>query len=509
MAESVLGYTSLFRVTFTLTKRRLLIGLAAFLLAVAGVLWLARQALTGLAVNGLLQLAGASGISFTITEATPWRVQVEDIAFQVRGQPIAAKRVSFERLHWWTPSLGKVRVEQASVPVDVAPPPAPAKPSAVPPPAPTPLPKKLPFHELSLDGKLVLPAPGGAGQTVAVTLTAHIDEQDKVTAQIKADGPGLAAQGEADITLANSEVVFRVPTLALDIKTWQPFVQEQMALPVGDWTAEGKITGSVEGHWANGKLTGSARLQLRDSQAGNTAKAITATGIEADVEVTDLAHFTTKPATLRVRELKTGQLALRDMHLELQFEGPNQVYITQATLLALGGTVASEPFRYRFDRQELDAVVVVEGINVEDIMALTPDLPAKATGQVNGRFPIQIDASGLKFGTGWLQLKPGAYAQIQFNAEGLLTGGVSPANPSYAVLKKVESGLLKLKVSELRLDIRPPNAPENRSATLHVAGEPVDPQVKAPVILDLNVNGPLEKLINLGLDSRISFGAKP
>jgi hypothetical protein len=107
-----------------------------------------------------------------------------------------------------------------------------------------------------------------------------------------------------------------------------------------------------------------------------------------------------------------------------------------------------------------------------------------------------------------LQLKPGAYAEIQFAAEGLLTTGVPQGNPSYAVLKKVESGLLKLKVSELRLDIRPPNAPENRSAQLHVAGEPVDPQVKAPVILDLNVNGPLEKLINLGLDSRISFGSK-
>ena len=52
-------------------------------------------------------------------------------------------------------------------------------------------------------------------------------------------------------------------------------------------------------------------------------------------------------------------------------------------------------------------------------------------------------------------------------------------------------------------------APAGRTARLHLAGAPVDPDVKAPVILDLNVNGPLEKLINLGLDSRLSFGSKP
>ena len=123
--------------------------------------------------------------------------------------------------------------------------------------------------------------------------------------------------------------------------------------------------------------------------------------------------------------------------------------------------------------------------------------------------PLRIDAAGLRLGTGWLQLKPGVHAEIQFNTSGLLTRGVSPGNPSYAVLKKVESGLLKLKINELRLDIRPPNAPPGRSAQLHIAGEPVDPDVKAPVVLDLNVNGPLEQLINLGLDSRVSFGSKP
>jgi hypothetical protein len=207
--------------------------------------------------------------------------------------------------------------------------------------------------------------------------------------------------------------------------------------------------------------------------------------------------------------LHTGQLTLTDLEAEVACEGFEKLVVSHLSLKALGGSVAAEPFKYFPALRALDAVLVVDGVSVEEVMAMTKDLPAQAAGRVDGRVPIRIDGGGLRFGTGWLALKPGVFAQVQFNAGGLLTNGVAPGNPSYAVLKKIESGLLKLKISELRLDIRPPDAPAGRSAQLHLRGEPVDPDVKAPVILDLNVNGPLEKLINMGMDSRVSFGAKP
>jgi hypothetical protein len=199
---------------------------------------------------------------------------------------------------------------------------------------------------------------------------------------------------------------------------------------------------------------------------------------------------------------------MRDLEAEFAFANAHQITVTRATLGILGGSVAAEPFKYFMDLRELEAVLVINGVDVGEVMALTQDLPAKASGRVNGRLPVRIDGSGLRLGTGWLALKPGVYAEIQFNATGLLTGGTATNSPSYAVLKKIESGLLKLKISEMRLDIRPPDAPPGRSAQLHLVGEPVDPEVKAPVILDLNVNGPLEKLLNLGLDSRVRFGAQ-
>ncbi len=496
--------------TLGLNKRRLLVAaavLAATLLAAA---LLARQALIGLVVSALLQLGGASAIRFTITTASPWRVVVEDIGFTVRTQTFEARRVTLTRAHWWTPSLGTVRVEEARVPVTIDG--SDTNPWAWSTYRNTQAkvePWQVPLEDLTVDGRLVVKAAAVPAQELAVKLAARLNPGNIWSGSIQADGPGLGLQGEASYHMGRDELSFRLPVLTLDLQAWQAFVQRLVLLPGGNWEMAGKFTGSAEGRLAGKKLTTGGQMHLREGRAANPQGTITAEGIEADLEFTDFAGVFTKPGSLRIREVRTGQLALRDLDAEIALGGTNKLAVSRVSFSALGGTVSAEPFNYFPSLRELETVVLVDGINVEEVMALTRDLPAKAVGRVNGRFPLRLDDSGVRLGTGWLQLKPGVYAEIQFNATGLLTGGASPSTPSYAVLKKVESGLLKLKISELRLDIRPPNAPAGRSAQLHLAGEPVDPDVKAPVILDLNVNGPLEKLINLGLDSRLSFGSKP
>ena len=490
-----------------LNRRRLLVagGVLALTLLAGGLL--ARLALTGMAVGSLLQLAGASEVKFTVAQASPWRVVVEDLGFHVRTQAFAAKRVTFARAHWWTPSLGAVRVEQARLPLKIDG--SDTNPSAwatYKNGTATIQPMSVPLEEVSVDGELVVQAAALPDQTLTVKIDAHLTPQKTWEMKLQADGPGLGLKAEGILQPASLDLDFKLPEISLDLKQWQGFVQRLVLLPGGAWEMEGKLTGSAEGRLAGKKLTLSGPVRLREGRVRYAPKDVTAEGIEADLDFIDLDKFLTKPGTLRVRELRVGQLALRDLAADFTFANATQLVVSRVLLNALGGSVAAEPFKYFLNLRELEAVVLVEGINVMEVMALTQDLPAQAIGRVNGRFPIRIDGSGLRIGTGWLALKPGVYAEIQFKTSGLLTSGMAVNSPSYAVLNKIESGLLKLKVSELRLDIRPPNAPPGRSAQLHVVGEPVDPDVKAPVTLDLNVNGPLEKLLNLGLGSKVSFG---
>lgn len=480
-------------------------------LTALGLVYLLRFPLTAAAVTSALRMAGAGEIKLSVSASSPWKVVLDDVGFNVRTQAFSARRITMERRNWWMPSLGALRVEAMRVPVTIdgsdtnpwawdtyagqA-----AAPSQT---------VMLPVEEISIDGQIVVRAAALPDQTLTVTLTARLTENSEWEGQAQATAPGLAVKVVGNFRPAADELRFRLPEVSLDLQRWQNFLQRMVVLPGGRWDLAGQFSGSAEGRVKGKDVTLTGQVKLRDGRLDYPEKKITLTGVEADIAFDDMWNFKTQAGqTARAQELKVGELTLRDLGLVFAVENSEKVAISHASLKALGGTLTAEPFKLFANQRELELTVLADGLDVEQILAVAPTVPARASGRVDGRLPLRIDAGGLRLGTGWLALKPGVYAEIQFNANGLLTNGVDPKNPRFAVLNKIESGLLRLKVGEMRLEVRPPNAPAGRSATLRVTGEPVDPTVKAPVTLDLNVNGPLERLINLGLDSRVSVGKK-
>ncbi|WP_438483247.1 intermembrane phospholipid transport protein YdbH family protein [Oleiharenicola lentus] len=494
----------------TQSKRRLLYGCLALVIAVPCAAYLGRVALAGWAFRGALEMVGADAIKFRVASASPWRFVVEDLKFNVRTQAFAAERVAIERTNWWQPSLGVLRVENAKVPlvidgsdtnpwqwasygggdvnVDSL---------------------KVPLQEISVDGQLVIQAATLEAEPIAVKFNARQGAGGLWTADVHATGEGLVVKAEGTVDQSTFEVNFKAPEIAVDLKVWQTFIQRMVLLPGGPWEMDGKLTASAQGRVKGSEIKTQGEVHIRDGRAKDGVGRVDASGIEVDLALNDIWEIKTQPGSLRVKEVRSGKLALRDANVEFAFDGAEKISVTKASLQTLGGSVAAEPFRYFPNLRELEVTVSVDGISVEEVMALTEDLPAQASGRVSGSLPLRVDASGVRLGTGWLELKKDAPAEVRFNAKGLLTSGTSKNSPSYSVLNKIESGLLRLRLSELRLDIRPPNSPPGRSAQLRIKGEPVDPSVKAPVSLDLNVNGPIESLLNLGLNTQFGLGTKP
>jgi hypothetical protein len=494
------------------TFRRLaLVGLV-FCVAIAAVAVAVRARLVALALDRTLATHGASEISFVVDRATPWTVVVADLGFKLAAQTFGAKRITLAREHWWTPSLGAVRVEGVRVPVNldrlVAAKPAADEKTAIAP-SMAAMVSRVPLQAVSFDGQLVVQAGGLPDQTLTVKFAARRDQPDIWTAETELAGPGLAATATARFDVGQDDLTFKVSGLRLEAKSLQAWAERITPLPAGPWEFAGTITGELTGGFRQGKFTAAGVAHLRDGRVGYPSAAIVAEGVEADLEFADAGRLITKPGQLRIRELQTPKVSFTDLRAEVALTGPERISVTQFSAKTLDGSISTEPFDYVPASEVLAAVVMVDGISAEKVMALTQNLPARASGKLSGRLPVHFDAKGLRFGTGWLGVQPGSTAELQLNAAGLLTSGASPKSPSYAVLQKVESGLLKLNVTELRLDIRPPNSPEGRTAQLHVAGQPVDPTVKVPVVLDLNVNGPVEALLNLGMKSGLSIGTKP
>lgn len=489
------------------TTRRLVMLLAAILLVAFATAVVVRARMVAFAVRSALAAQGASDIHFTVDRVAPWHVSIADLGFKLAEQVMGARRVVLTREGWWRPSLGHLRIEEARIVADIdalAARPAREKASR-----PTGSVPSIPLEEVTVDGTLVLRAEGVPDQSLTIRFNARQGDEHEWHGKASLSAPGLEAALTATMPKGGEPIGFEVSALRLEVKTWQSFLEHWAPLPLGPWEVAGTIDASGLGQWSGDKLTARGSLRWRDGKVTNSALGLDADGVEAAIDFTDLAALTSGPGSLRVKELRAGKVTFENVAADFSLAGPDRVIVTAVEARSLGGTLAVEPFEFSPSRSEIAAVVTVDGISAEEVMALTQDLPARASGPLSGRLPVYFDDAGVRFGTGWLGLKPGATAEIQFHADGLLTAGTSPRSPSYAVLKKVEDGLLKLKVTELRLDIRPPDAPAGRTAQLRLAGEPVDKEVKAPVQLDLNVNGPLESLLNLGLKSGAKFGTKP
>jgi hypothetical protein len=473
------------------------------------VLVLLRKPLAAAAIAASLRGSGAGEVSLAVTEVTPWSVQIEQLGFQLRAQRFDAARVRLERSSWWRPSLGVVRVEEARVPLTIDG--SDTNPwawSTYGNSAPAVRLRDLwvPADEVSFDGVLVLRAAGQREEDVRVSFVVRPAAPGRWTGSIAASGPGLAAKLEAEADLPAEALDFRLTDGRLDLAVWQGHLQSLVVLPGGRWELAGQVSGGAEGRYTARGLAATGRLQLRDGRVGYAARAVAVEGLAADLTFTDVAGLVTEPGELRARELRVGAFRATDVSVVAALAGPDKVAVTRAALAAFGGRLEAEPFALYPRRDEIEATVKAERLSVAALLALAPTVPAKATGRVDGRLPFRLDAGGLRLGTGWLALTPGERSEVQIDAAGLLTRGVAPTAPAFVTLKRIESGLLRLELSELRLDIRAPGLPTGRSATLRVAGEPVDKSVKAPISLDLNVNGPIEALLNMGLDNRVRIG---
>lgn len=484
--------------------RWLLVLLAALILAAV----LARRPLVGFAAVSALRLAGASRPSLEVETAGPGLVVFRSVELGWRTHRLTIERVSIERSRWWSWSLGKVTLQGARLPLAV-------DGSDVDPFAWSSyeggdaggVPLALPMDALSVEGALAVRAAATGDREVRI-LARVVPAGVQWKANVEARGPGLEADMSADFAPISGTFALRVDPVRIDLAQWQEILQRVVLIPGGTWRLAGDVAASADISRREGKLRSSGWVRLEKGSARNEDLKLTLEGLAFDVPFEDFDSIRSGPASLKVGRLAAGGFAATDLEARFTLEGPEKVVVSALGVSTLGGRVRLEPFKIFPRNYELEAVVAAEGLDIAQILVLAPDVPARASGRVDARVPVRIDHSGFRFRTGWIDLHPGSRAEVELHAEGLLTAGMEQRGPKFDVLRRIEGGLLRLQISTLRLDIYPPDRPAGRSAQLHLAGDPVDPGVKAPVRLDLNVNGPLEKLIRIGLDSRVELGTK-
>ena len=452
-----------------------------------------RPWLGGYAVRAALGMAGATDIKFRTVVARPTRIVVEDLEFRLQSQIFAARRLSLERPHWWRISLGRVQVEGARVALTIdgsdtnpwewstyqgeA---APAEPLS------------LPVESLELEGEVTVRAALQPEQKLVVKLEGAPKGKSDWMGSLVAEGPGFKLAGAGTLLGWGTELDFQVHSAELDLKIWQGFIQRNLLLPGGPWQLGGRLTGVAEGHVTAKRFAATARVSLREGRMRAGTQDIAAEGAEADLEFSDLWKFRTKTGVLRLKELRVGRLSLREVTADFGLWGGQALTVSSATFSALGGRVEVAPFKYFLNQREVTTTLQVDGLDLARLHELTTGVTGTVSGRMGGTLPLMIQQEGVRFAPGYLALQSGA-AELEFSATALLRSGATFSDDSLAVLKSAGASPVRLRLGELRLDIRPPDIPLGCSARLHAMGETDD----GHVTFDYNVNGAIEKYLTV------------
>ncbi len=472
---------------------RLVAVISALLILVATV-FLLRPWLGGYAIRTVLGMAGATEIRFRSVAAVPSRVVVEDLEFRVKSQVFAARRLTLDRPRWWRFSLGKVQVEGARVALTVdgsdtnpwvwstfegtA---APAEPAG------------LPVESLVLDGEVTVRAALQPDQRLTVKLEGAPKGKSDWVGSLVIDGPGFKLAGGGTLLGWGTELDFQVNSAELDLKTWQGFIQRNVLLPDGPWEMGGRLTGVAEGHVTARRFAATARVSLRDGRMRARTLDIAATGVEADLEFSDLWKLRTKSGVLRVQDLRMGRLPLQEVKADIGLWGDQTLTVAGVTFSALGARVTAAPFKYFMSQREVATTLQVDGLDLARLLDLAPEMTVGISGHVGGSLAVRIQDTGVRVEQGYLVLQPGMAAELECSPTALVRSGATMSEVSLTVLKSAGTKPVRLRLGELRLDIRPPGLPLGCSARVQVAGETPE----GPVAFDLNVNGSIERYLDI------------
>lgn len=349
----------------------------------------------------------------------------------------------------------------------------------------------------------------------------------RATASLQAPGFNLRAEG----TTAGK---WQVTEGAMDLAAWlRPLLAAGAITAPADLTVEGMLRLAGEGAWTSGEATGRFQVTLDGGMAGSAAQGWDAAGINltATFDLMPGGSLEIESLILRIATMQAAGIPVRDLTVELAGSVPGEVAVRRAEVAILGGTVRVRPFAVDSARREIRATVDLAGIALGEVAGLVPTALAAARGRLEGRIEVAwSEVTGFTPQGGALRVAADSPATIRLaSTPGFLTQHLperikllpdwlrlpptwfAPVNPAYGTLQKIELGEQDLAVEQLRVELYPDGPTGARSATVEVAARPAAGSAVERVSFTVNVAGPLQQVLEIGLDerARLNFNAKP
>lgn len=361
---------------------------------------------------------------------------------------------------------------------------------------------RLPPLEGSLSGELT--PTSDSTLSLRWTLEGRSPGESRRVFDFTVEGDSGRARGQLELAADGIGGAWKLSEAEFLLKPWFTALADRLGSWAPALSVEGRLILNGEGNLVDGQPQGTLNVRLVDGAVKSASQGWDFAGIagEGSVSLDGTGQFTLSADTGRF-----AAWGLRNARLGLELQPEQQLRVSELTVSGLGGTIDVLPFTATLSPPAAAFTVRVTGLALSDVSHVLPKTFSEAIGRIDGELHLSWDAvGGVQLGEGWIGLAAGTTASVRLApVPGLITGQMPSTNPAFAPLQRVELGRTPLDVRVLRAVFTPKGDAQGRSATIRLQAEPSDPLLKAPIILDINVLGPLNELIQLGLDDRLQF----
>ena len=225
-------------------------------------------------------------------------------------------------------------------------------------------------------------------------------------------------------------------------------------------------------------------------------------GLSGGIRIEDLFRFRSAPhQRLEFDRAAVGRWFFTAGRCEFQTESPHDYFLEQAAVNWLGGEVKTHAVHFQLPDPQIDLVLYAEGIEVGRVLELMHGFDGTGSGTLYGKLPLFIRQGRIRYGNGFLYSIPGEGGNLSIRDNDFLTAALPQTSEQYERVQMVEQALRDFDFDLFRLDLKPA-AQGLSSLTLRLSGRSRKTPAEVPVDLTVNLHGPLEQLLNLGLQLR-------
>lgn len=239
------------------------------------------------------------------------------------------------------------------------------------------------------------------------------------------------------------------------------------------------------------------RVRVAD---GNVRKGdLSVSGLALDMPFEWSVFFRTiERPVITFTQMKAGNVRLDAGHVAFQLT-PQEVFVDRMEVERCKGSLNAYSVHLNIKNPKDTFVVYADRIDLGEALMMVMPFKGVMEGVLYGRFPVGFDDGHVKLSTGFLYSLPGQGGKLKLNDPAPMVSLLKRAGIQGDVRQPLSKALSDMDFSAIRMELEP-KTDGDAVLRMKLDGKSNYKEWPAPVALNLNLHGPLEELLNLGLD---------